>query len=247
LIVRSIGQGDPVKKTMLVVLALSILPIIPPMPPDARAAESADYHPIIEPARFQARVDHPYFPLVPGTTYHYVEAAGTRLSDDVVTVTHETKVIVGVTCTVVHDQLKTNGMLVEDTYDWYAQDKQGNVWYFGEDSREFKPVGEVSTEGSWEAGVHGAQPGIIMKAELAPGAPYRQEYLAGHAEDMGQIVAVGDSVKVPYGSFRNCVRIKEWSAIEKGSGELKWYAKGVGFVRGEGAGETVTLVSVRRP
>jgi hypothetical protein len=162
-------------------------------------------------------------------------------------VTHDAKVIMGVTCVVVRDVVREKGVVTEDTFDWYAQDKQGNVWYFGEDTKEFHAKGKVDTEGSWEAGVGRNQPGIIMPGVAAIGEPYRQEYGPGHAEDMGQIVALDDSVTVPYGSFKGCVRTKEWSLLEPGT-EKKWYAKGLGVVRTEStAKEVATLVSITRP
>ena len=210
------------------------------------AGKTGPYQPHIDPAEFQATVDNPYLPLVPGTTLTYIEKVGKRTSDNTITVTHDTKTIMGVTCVVVHDQLVEKGVLKEDTFDWYAQDRLGNVWYFGEATKEFLPRGRVKTEGSWEAGVDRAQPGIIMLAHPVPGEPYRQEYGPGHAEDMGQVIAVGQSVTVPYGSFADCVRTKEWSLLESGH-ERKWYARGVGVVREEStAHEVVTLVSVTR-
>lgn len=235
------------RRTTLVAIALTPLLMISPVSMMGRAAaKSAAYLPVIDPAQFQSTVDHPYFPLVPGTVYHYVEKDGRKALDNEVTVTHDTKVIMGVTCVVVHDRMLMKGVVVEDTYDWYAQDKQGNVWYFGEDTREFHAKGKVSTEGSWVAGVKGGQPGIFMKAEIAPSQPYRQEYGPGVAEDMGQIAAVGDSVSVPYGSFTGCLRTKEWSLLEAGSTK-KWYARGVGFVRAEGPHELAVLVGVDKP
>ncbi len=207
----------------------------------------ARYAPKIEPANFQSVVDHPYFPLTLGTQWRYVEKEGAEVRDNRVTVTSETKTIMGVACVVVHDELYIGGKLFEDTYDWYVQDKQGNVWYFGEDTREFLAGGKVDTHGSWLAGVGGAQPGIVMPADIKPGAAYRQEYLAGEAEDMGQIVAVTDKVTVPAGAYTDCVRTKEWSMLESGTAK-KWYAKGIGFVRAEGPGREVsTLASVARP
>ena len=212
----------------------------------ARPGASA-YHPAIDPANFQAVVDNPYFPLVLGTRFKYVEKLGWYTRENVVTVTHDTKTILGVNCVVVHDHVHQKGVLREDTFDWYAQDKQGNVWYFGEDTREYGEKGKVSTEGSWEAGVDGAQPGILMKGQSVPGEPYRQGYLAGHAEDMGQIIAVNDLVTVPFGSFSGCVRTKEWSMLEPGT-ERTWYAKGIGVVRTESTTrEVAALVSVTRP
>ncbi len=211
------------------------------------SAGRADYHPAINAADFREGVDHRFFPLPPGTTWLFTETLGKDVSENEVTVMPETKVILGVTCVVVHDVLRAKGGITEDTYDWYAQDKRGNVWYMGEDTREFHAHGKVSTEGSWEAGVDGAQPGIIMPAESSVGKPYRQEYKRGEAEDMGQVVALNETVRVPGGRFTGCVRTREWSLLESGS-EKKWYAPGVGFVRAEAAdGEVEELVSVRHP
>ena len=214
--------------------------------PKKSAEPSAPYHPAIDPANFTHVVDNPFHPLVPGTTATFLEKEGSETRENKVTVTHETKMVMGVKCVVVHDTVTVGGVLEEETFDWFAQDKEGTVWYFGEATREFKKGGRVSTGGSWEAGVKGAQPGIIMPAHPQPGEPYRQEYLAGEAEDMGQIAALNETVTVPFGTFKGCVRTKEWSKIEGGS-EKKWYAKGVGLVRTESTGgEVSTLVSVTR-
>lgn len=213
----------------------------------AAGRKSGAYAPHIDPANFQTRVENPFFPLEPGTRFTYRETSRGRSSVNEVTVTHDTRVILGVSCVVVHDVVKDGGRIAEETFDWYAQDKQGSVWYFGEASKEIGPRGNVSTEGSWEAGVDGAQPGILMKAEPTVGKPYRQEYYRGHAEDMGQVIAVGDSVTVPYGSFAGCVRTKDWSMLEAGT-ETKWYAKGVGLVRSQSSSRELSeLVSITRP
>jgi hypothetical protein len=210
-------------------------------------AKKVDYHPTIDPANFQSEVDNPYFPLVPGTTYAFTEKVGKEVSENEVTVTHDTKTILGVKCIVVHDTVKRKGVLKEETFDWYAQDKEGTVWYMGEDTKEFLGGKRVSTEGSWEAGVDGAQPGIMMVKDPKPGDPYRQEYLADRAEDMGQIVELNVSVTVPYGTFTGCIKTKEWSMLEAGH-ENKWYCKGLGVVRTEStAKEVATLVSVTKP
>jgi len=201
----------------------------------------------INPADFQSKVDNPYFPLVPGTTYNYIETVGKDTSENEVTVTHDTTLIEGVTCVVVHDVVKSNGVVKEETFDWYAQDREGNVWYFGEDTKEFKAHNKVVTRGSWKTGAKGAQPGIIMKGKPEMGEPYRQEYLKGEAEDMGQIVSVNDSAVVPYGSYTGCVKTKDWSMLEAGH-EFKWYAKGIGCIRSQSTGgETSVLVSVTKP
>lgn len=215
-------------------------------PAYAANASASRYNPHIDPANFQSTVDNPYLPLVPGTTYKLIEKEGKDTRENIVTVTRDTKVVMGVTCTVVRDVVNEKGALKEDTFDWYAQDKQGNVWYFGEDTKEYKEHGKVDTEGSWEAGVGKNLPGIIMLAHPAPGRPFRQEYGPGHAEDMGQVIAVHESVTVPYGTFKDCVRTKEWSLLEPGH-EKKWYAKGIGVVRTESTTkEIATLVSVTR-
>ncbi|MCE9594785.1 MAG: hypothetical protein K8S98_11390 [Planctomycetes bacterium] len=206
----------------------------------------ADYHPRIDPSKFRAVVDNPFYPLVPGTTLKYVEEDRGEVKENEITTLKETKVVMGVTCVVVHDVVTRKGVVAEDTYDWVAQDEDGTVWYFGEDTKEISPGGLVSTLGSWEAGVDGAQPGILMPAHPKAGEPYRQEYLLGVAEDMGQVVAIDESVTVPAGTFRDCVKTKDWSLLESGD-EHKWYAKGVGLVDEVGSdGAVVKLISITR-
>ena len=212
----------------------------------ATAFAAEPYRPAIDPSNFTHVVNNPWFPLTPGSTAIYVEQIGREKRENKVTVTHETKVIVGVKCIVVHDTVTLDGAVVEDTFDWYAQDKQGAVWYFGEATREFKTGGRVSTDGSWEAGVNGAQPGIVMPARPRVGERYRQEYLANVAEDVGQIAALDETVTVPLGTYKECVRTREWSMLESGTSR-KWYAKGIGLVRAESTdGEVSTLVSFSR-
>lgn len=210
----------------------------------AMAQAKEPYRPTIDPSNFSPVVNHPYYPLVPGTTMTFIEKDGDETRERTVTVTHGAKVVMGVKCVVVHDVVAAHGELEEDTYDWFAQDKQGTVWYFGEATKEFKGAGRVSTEGSWEAGVNG-QPGIIMPAHPVPSPPYRQEYSPNNAEDMGQVVALNESITVPFGSFSGCVRTKEWSLLESGT-TRKWYAKAIGLIREESTGgEVITLISVK--
>ena len=223
-----------------IIAALASVAACAAIPQDTR------YRPNIVAGDFKPIVDNPWFPLAPGTTYKYIESKDGERSDVVTTITNETKNILGVACVVVHDVASHNGVIAEDTYDWYAQDKQGNVWYFGEDTKAYREGGKFSTEGSWQAGVDGAQPGIVMPANPTPGSPYRQEYLAGHAEDMAQVVANNESVTVPYGAFVGALRTKEWSELEAGS-NAKWYARGVGFIRSTSEdGEVAELVSVSK-
>jgi hypothetical protein len=187
--------------------------------------------------------------LKPGTSYVYKgQDAGAPQTDRVV-VTHKTKTIMGVKCVVVLDTVSTSGTPVERTFDWYTQDKAGNVWYFGEDSRDFRGGRWVVSSGSWQAGVDGAKPGIIMPARLRPGKAYRQEFYPGHAEDMGSVVGFTRSMTVPYGSFKRVLVTREWTPLEPGIVERKYYARGLGQVGEEtvtGGSETMRLVTVEK-
>ena len=202
-----------------------------------------------DPDNFVSEVTNPYFPLTPGTTLIYRgEAEGVPTRNETY-VTYDTKVILGVTCTVVRDQAFEEGALVEDTFDWYAQDVNGNVWYFGEDTKELGENGNViSTEGSWEAGVNGAEPGIIMLADPQKGDRYQQEFAPGVAEDMAQVLGFEESLCVRYGCFEDVLVTKEWTPLERGVVEKKYYANGVGFIFGvmvKGGEEQTELVRVR--
>jgi hypothetical protein len=192
--------------------------------------EEKPYAPHIDPADFTTTIDNEYFPLKPGTTFVY-EGGAER---DEFAVTSDTKRVMGVECVVIVDKAWEEGKLVERTYDWHAQDKEGNVWYFGEDTKEYENGKVVSTKGSWEAGVDGAKPGIIMPADPKVGETYRQEYYKGEAEDMAKVLDLNESVTVPYGSFDHVLETKEWTPLEPGYVEHKYYAPGVGFVYGGG-------------
>jgi len=205
------------------------------------------YSPHIDPANFKRPVSNPYFPLVPGVVTAFVEKSEGEVSEVRVEVTDETKTIMGVPCTVVHDRVTVDGKIKEDTYDWYAADNDGNVWYFGEATKEYGDNGRVSTKGSWQAGVNGARPGIVMPAKAVLTEPYRQEYLSREAEDMGQIVELNQTVSVAFGKFDGCIRTDEWIPLSDQM-EKKWYCKGIGFTREEKAdGEIAELMSVTSP
>jgi hypothetical protein len=169
--------------------------------------------------------------MSPGATWTYREVSldGTVL-DVVVTVTGDTKVIQGITATVVHDAVSEDGQLVEDTLDWYAQDADGNLWYLGEETAEYEDGEVVSTEGSWEHGVDGAQAGIILPAHPEPGMAYRQEYLEGEAEDLGAILSLDEWVTVPAGFYQGVLMTKDFTPLEPKVLEHKFYAEGVGPV-----------------
>jgi len=184
------------------------------------------------PAAWAAAVTNPLFPLAPGTVWHYRAETGDGVETTRTEVLPETRIISGVTATVVHDQVFLDGELVEDTFDWYAQDTDGNVWYLGEDSKEIENGQVVSTQGSWEWGVGGALPGIIMWADPAAhmNEEYRQEYLKGVAEDLAKVVALDASAQVPAGSYSGCLKTQERNALEPNSTEFKYYCDGVGTV-----------------
>ena len=194
-------------------------------------------------------VDNPWFPLEPGTTFTYEGFKDGAPLMNVVTVTGDTRSIMGVTATVVRDTAYSDGTLAEDTFDWYAQDDAGNVWYFGEDTTEYNPDGTVDTKfGSWEAGQGDNLPGILMLARPRSGTTYRQEFGPGVAIDMATVLSRKRHVTVPYGSFGRVVLTKEFSCLEQG-GDHKWYAPGVGLVQETGlsaAKEHIELVSVTR-
>lgn len=209
-------------------------------------------NPPFDPANFVAGVTNPYFPLAPGTINYYEGTSEEEPQTDSVEVLSETKSILGIDATVVHDRVYTDGELTEDTFDWYAQDKDGNVWYLGEDTRELDNGQVVSTEGSWESGVNGAEPGIIMWADPAAhlGKEYRQEFSQGVAEDLGKVVAVNQSVEVPFGSFVGCVQTEDRSALEPGILENKYYCPGIGVtleVGVQGSSDRNELVDIISP
>ena len=206
------------------------------------------YRPAIDPEDFVEGVDNPYFPLRPGARLVYEGVSEGDREVDRVTVTDQTKEIMGVTATVVHDQVFTDGELTEDTFDWYAQDRAGNVWYFGENTKELEGGKVTSTKGSWEAGVDGAQPGILMLGRPQVGDAYRQEYFKGEAEDLGRVKSLDGSVSVPYGSFDDVLVTEDSTPLEPKILENKFYAPGVGVVMEElvkGGHEVLKLVDVK--
>jgi hypothetical protein len=203
------------------------------------------------PSEFVATVDNPYMPWIPGTKMVFQGVSDGQRERNVVVVTDRTRVVMGVTTTVVHDQVfSANGDLAEDTFDWYAQDAAGNVWYFGEDTAEYQNGSVTSRAGSWEAGVDGAQPGVVMLAQPMVGESYHQEFRKGEAEDVGTVVALDDTVTVPYGSFDQVVVTADTTPLEPQIVEHKFYAPGIGVVIEHvirGAQEISRLVSFTPP
>jgi hypothetical protein len=174
-------------------------------------------------------IDNPWMPWKVGTVWRFTGRTADGTEHTVVTVTPRTRIVDGVTTTVVHDVVRVDGTLLEDTDDWYAQDRSGNVWYFGEDTKEYDG-GTVDTSGSWQAGLDGASAGIAMPAHPTVGRSYRQEYLAGEAEDQARVLATDATARVPYGPFSGLVETRDFTRLEPKADEHKFYAKGIGVV-----------------
>jgi hypothetical protein len=218
-----------------------------PRSADTGGQVSARYNPTINPADFTHVISNKYYTLKPGMEAAYEKKAPEGIVRKRIEVTGETKMVMGVTTLVVRDREWLNGQLVEDTRDWVAQDKDGNVWYFGEAVDHYENGRLVSHDGSWEAGVDGAKPGILMLNDPKPGDTYRQEYYPGKAEDMRTVVAVGKRVTIPQGPFfENCVQIRDSNRLKESPGiEHKYYCVGVGVMVLEEKGvERLQLVTL---
>lgn len=238
-------------------LALLVLPLAACGGSNQQAAETGSGSPSvpssststnqIDPANFVATVDNPWFPLPAGAQWTYQGQKDGIPSHEVVSATGETKTIEGVRCSIVHDVLYQRGHVAERTDDYYAQDKAGTVWYFGEDTAELDAKGEVtSREGTWHSGENGARAGVFMTANPQVGDSHRQEYLKGHAEDHYAVVALGQPVHVPSVSSNEALLTKEWTPLEPRVLDHKYYVQGVGTVLEQtvrGGSERNALVS----
>jgi hypothetical protein len=216
-------------------------------PSSGTSACGITYAPILDPGNFVAVIDNPYFPLPVGRKLVYTGVKDGQTQTDTVTVTDQKKLILGIQTTVVDDVATHGSTVLEKTFDFYAQDQQGNVWYLGEDTTAFLPNGKTDTSGSFVAGVNGAQPGIIMEADPQIPDAYRQECAAGEAEDTAWVVGTAGSVAVSYGKVRNVLTTLEATRIEPGSYDEKVYGPGIGIVREQaitGTSEFAQLVSV---
>jgi hypothetical protein len=230
------GTGDPV----------------PAAEPDAviEVDDDGDYAPDIAPDDFVEVVDNRYLPLLPGTRWVYEGEVDGDLERIEVEVLAERREVFGVQATVVRDRAFVDGELQEDTQDWYAQDGEGNVWYLGEETAEYDGGEVVSTEGSWEAGVDGALPGVVMLAGPRPGDAYRQEFYEGEAEDLAEVLRVGQPAAVAAGVFEDVVTIREWNPLEPAVVEEKHFAPGVGMISENevaGGSARIDLVEVHQP
>jgi len=239
------------RKTLAVLTALTMAGALGLLVPVAAGAAGgpapAGYEPVLNPADFVRAVTNPYFPLPVGRTLIYRGIRDGVTQIDTVHVTSRTRVLEGITATAVSDVATHKGKLLEKTTDWYAQDKQGNVWYLGERTAAFSG-GHADHSGSWLAGVHDGEPGIVMKANPQIPDAYRQEFLAGQAEDTAWIVNRGGSLKLPVEVVHNVVTSLEFTVLEPTVVDKKIYAPGLGIVKEQavqGPQEVATLVSVR--
>ncbi len=204
----------------------------------------------LSPSDFVARVDNPWFPLKPGSVWHYTGLKDRAKTSDVVKVTDKTKTILGVNTTVVHDVVRVHGRPEETTNDFYAQDRHGNVWYFGEATKTLDKQGNtVSTEGSFQAGVNGARAGVLVSGHPKVGQVARQEFLKGQAEDHFKVLDLNARVLVPFVSSNHALRTKEWTPLEPNVLDNKYYVRGIGTVREiavKGPVERLRLVSFKK-
>ena len=206
------------------------------------------YDPQINPSDFITGVNNEYFTLIPGKTLIYEAKTDEGTERVEVTTLNDTRMVMGIECMIVWDRVFLNDELVEDTMDWFTQDMDGNVWYFGEDSKEIRDGEVISHAGSWESGIDNAKPGIIMLANPEIGDQYRQEYLIDQAEDMGEVLAMDENVEVPYGVFESCLKTRDWTPLEKNSDEYKYYSPDTGAVVlevGVYSRERVELVDIK--
>ena len=203
-----------------------------PLATTAPPPSSSGYHPVIDPANFTAVVDNPWFPLKPGSKWVYEGVRDAEHVRDVTIVTDGIQKVDGVACVAVKDQLfHSDGSLVEDTTDFYTQDRQGNVWYFGEVTVGLDDHGDLTdTEGSWLSGEDGAEPGIFMEANPTVGHSFRQEFYPGHAEDQFMVLDLAASVSTPFRSFAGTLLTQETTVLEPSVVDHKNYAKGIGEV-----------------
>jgi hypothetical protein len=207
--------------------------------------DGGDYAPDLDPQSVADRIDNQYLPYLPGAQWVYEGVSEDGIETIEVTVLDERREVMGIDAVVVRDTVTVDGELIEDTDDWYTQDEEGNVWYLGEETAEYEDGEVVSTEGSWESGVDGALPGIVMHADPVPGTAYRQEFYEGEAEDVAEVERTGETATVAGTEYTDVVVIREWNPFEPEVIEDKSYAPGVGTILEEkvaGGDERVELI-----
>ena len=226
-------------------LAVVPSPSVDSMENPAQILKGSAYRPTVDPAAFTTDISNPYFPLDPGTVFTY-EGGGEHSE---MTVTDGTRMVMGIPSVVVRDRVFEHGALTEDTFDWYAQDLAGHVWYMGEDTAECAGSTVTSRSGSWEAGVDGALPGVVMLARPTLGEAYRQEYLRGEAEDVAKVLKLGATLTSGSRTYRHVLVTEERTALEPAIIEHKLYAPSVGLIEERlvrGGSGTVRLTDVSK-
>lgn len=223
LLIAACGDNGTTDANPTTTTLAAAVPIVDP-------GDGGDYAPALQPSEFVGVVDNPYLPLIPGTRWVYEGDSDGEAERVEVEVLAETRSIDGITATVVRDTVYVGDEMVEDTFDWFAQDADGNVWYLGEDTHEYEDGVAVSAEGAWEHGVDGALAGIVMPAHPEVGDAFRQEFLAGEAEDMAEILEVGVARSIELGDYGDVVVTEDWTPLEPDVAEEKWYARGVGNI-----------------
>jgi hypothetical protein len=187
-----------------------------------------EYKPVINPDNFTTNITNPYLKLPVGRELTYESKTDGEVERTTIVITSDTKVVMGVTTRIYWDRVWLNDILIEDTRDYLAQDNNGDVWYFGEDVDNYNNGKVINHNGSWLAGVDGAQPGIWIKAEQIVGDSYRQEYYKEIAEDMRDVVSINETVKIDVGTYHNCVKMYDWTPLEPEVKEYKYYCTEVG-------------------
>jgi hypothetical protein len=208
------------------------------------------YNPVVLPANFKnpTNLTNPYFPVAPGKKYIYEGQTSDGLEHIEEQRLTTTKTIMGITCIIVNYKAYLNGKLIEEAWDWYAQDDNGTVWYFGEDVNNYNTNGVLTDHnGSWEAGVDGAKPGTIMPANPQVGVKYREEYYFNHAEDEAEVTGTGLTVTIPFGNYNNCIKTRNFTVLEPDLNENKYYAPGIGLVKEENVAdkEEIRLIAIQ--
>jgi hypothetical protein len=234
------------RKALILLLALPCLFVCCKKDP-VRVIDST-YNPDVKLANFSnpTNFTNPYWPHELGKSYILESKTPEGLEKIEKVRIADTKVVMGITCAVIHDRVWLNNVLIEETFDWHAQDNAGNLWYFGEKVVNFNPNGTFKDNaGSWEAGVDGAKPGIVMPAAPMVGMRYREEYFFNEAEDEAEIVSMNEAVSTPFGAFTNCVKTRNWTELDPDADEFKWYAPKVGVVKVVKVGDNQTEELVR--
>ena len=241
------SDQNKLSKLLFILLITILVSMIGCKSDSTEGDEVSPWDPNIDPSAFVVGINNPYFPVIPGRVTVYVgEDAGIRDSV-VVHDTQDTRVVMGVTCMISEFRAWENGELVEIAWDWYAQDQDGSVWYFGEDVENYEDGVLVDTDGSWEAGVEDAVPGLMMKASPQVGDTYYNEYYEDEAVDQSRVLSVSASITVEYGDFVDCVKTEDWTDLEPGITEHKYYANGIGLVyeiKVEGGSGSIELVDI---